>query len=294
MILCVIYRQPTNTSHKSDAPEFIDMISSITSKIEAIDGPTPDIHICGDFNIPHTPINETSYTPTTSCNKQLLNILNDFMMHFNLNQIVHIATHKDGNILDFLLTNTPDMIFDYQSTPTVHSDHFTIEVSTHMTFKNKNFKNFKPEKTFHNKFDNYNFHSENVNWENIKKDLQCIDWEETLNSISDPDEQYKTFLNECVAVIISNQVPQRKPNKPKRIIPRDRRILMRKRTKLKKRRQTKRITQALINIELKLQKSYIDERKGEKQRPPQKLKPIQNIFTPMPNNFQNTNQKLDH
>jgi len=29
MLLCVIYRQPTNSSHKSDAPEFIELVSAL-------------------------------------------------------------------------------------------------------------------------------------------------------------------------------------------------------------------------------------------------------------------------
>lgn len=47
---------------------------------------------------------------------------------------------------------------------------------------------------------------------------------------------------------------------------------MRKRTKLKKRRQTKRITQALIDIELKLQKSYTDERRDREAKATSKIK----------------------
>jgi len=53
MIVGILYRQPTNSLHKSDAPEFIDLISSIISKIETVEGCTPDLYICGDFNIPH-------------------------------------------------------------------------------------------------------------------------------------------------------------------------------------------------------------------------------------------------
>ena len=121
------------------------LISSITSKIETIEGCTPDILICGDFNIPHTLINNT-YTQAPSCDRQLLNILNDFMMHLNLNQTIHKPTHSNGNILDFLLTNNSDMIFDYQIVPTVHSDHHMVDVSTHMTFNRT--KNHETKKNY--------------------------------------------------------------------------------------------------------------------------------------------------
>ena len=70
VILGVVYRQPTNRIHKSEGPEFIQMLASITSKIDTISNCTPDIYICGDFNIPHTFTNDT-YTQTTSCDNQL-------------------------------------------------------------------------------------------------------------------------------------------------------------------------------------------------------------------------------
>jgi len=103
MIVGILYRQPTNSLHKSDAPEFIDLISSIISKIETVEGCTPDLYICGDFNIPHALVNQF-YAPTLSCNSSLLKILDDFTLQFNLNQLVHKPTHTNGNILDFLLT----------------------------------------------------------------------------------------------------------------------------------------------------------------------------------------------
>ena len=49
LILCMIYRQPTNNNHKSDAPEFSELIFSIQSKINSGEGCTPDLYICGDF-----------------------------------------------------------------------------------------------------------------------------------------------------------------------------------------------------------------------------------------------------
>ena len=248
------------------------MLASITSKIDTISNCTPDIYICGDFNIPHTFTNDT-YTQTTSCDNQLLYILTDFMMHLNLNQTIHKPTHKDGNILDFLLTNNPDMVFDYQVTPTIHSDHHMVQVETHMTF-DKTCKNFtKSKKTSHNKFDNFNFHSDKINWENIKKDLQNIDWRAILSPISDQDKQYNAFLDKCINVITENHVPSRMSKKStKIIIPRDRRVLMRKRLKLKKRKPTQKIHQKLIDIELELQESYSNERTNQETTATSKIK----------------------
>ena len=124
-LLCVIYRQPTNNNHKSDAPEFIELISALKEKIDGIQGCTPDVYILGDFNIPHTPtVHDQASIPTLHCNKQLLTVLHDFKTHMNINQIIHKPTHREGNILDFLLTNNTDSIFSYTCSPTIHSDHF--------------------------------------------------------------------------------------------------------------------------------------------------------------------------
>ena len=173
LVLCIVYRQPTNMKHKSDAPEFIEMISSIQSKIDAIGGCTPDLFISGDFNIPYTQnTTEDTYKPTTSCNKQLVNILIDFMTHFNLNQIIHKPTHSNGNILDFLLTNNSDSIFNYTSIPTIHSDHYIIFVTTHMTFTKQ--KKLVNKKKFNSQFDPYNFHSNKINWESLENELADI------------------------------------------------------------------------------------------------------------------------
>ena len=109
----------------------------------------------------------TKYVPADNCNKSLLKILDDFSLQFNLSQIVNKPTHTNGNILDFLLTNNTDMIFDYQSTPTIYLDHFNIEVVTHLSF-NKTI-NIDTEKIFNNEFDKFNFYSNKIDWENINK-----------------------------------------------------------------------------------------------------------------------------
>jgi len=180
ILLGIIYRQPTNVDHKSDAPEFDQLTSSITSEIETIQGCTPDIYICGDFNIPHTFKNET-FTPTTSCNRQLLKNLTDFTTNLNLNQVINKPTHSNGNILDFLLTNNSDSIFDYNVVPTMWSDHFFIDITTHMTFNNN--RRYQKEKTYTNsKFDNFNFHSNRIDWETIKKDFEKTDWQAILTN----------------------------------------------------------------------------------------------------------------
>ena len=125
------------------------------SCIETIEGITPAIYICGDFNIPHTIQNDT-YTPTPSCNKQLLKVLNDFTVLLNLNQMIHEPTHSSGNILDFLLTNNSESIFNYITTPTAISDHYIVDVTSHLSFAKTDNRN-RNSKNLNSAFDQFNF-----------------------------------------------------------------------------------------------------------------------------------------
>ena len=257
LILGVIYRQPTNILHKSTAPEFMELTSAMQEIIEKIEGNTPDIYLCGDFNIPHTIIND-SYTPSISCDKQLLDVLENFTLIINLNQIIHKPTHSNGNILDFLLTNNSDSIFNYISTPTVLSDHFIIDVTSHLSFcmtENKIDRN--NNKNLISAFDNFNFYYDRIDWATINDNFKDTDWLEILNPLeSDPDAQYDAFINQCINIISSNNVPSKIFSSKKKSKPRDRRILMRKRKKLRKRFNNPKTKENLVEIEVLLQKSF--------------------------------------
>jgi len=64
------------------------------------------------------------------------------------------------------------------------------------------------------------------------------DWHKILNPLdSDTDAQYDAFIEQCIFIISSNNVPPKIFSSKKKRKPRDRRILMRKRKKLRKRFQ---------------------------------------------------------
>ena len=148
--------------YQGDAPEFIELIAALKNKIDSIQGLTPDIYIFGEFNIPHTRTGHKS-VPTTNCNNQLLNTFQDFKTHMNINKIIHKPTHREGNILDFLMTNNTDSIFNYTCSPTVFSDHFIIDVTSNLNFANT--ADQAEKRNLVSKFHFYNFHSEKINWE---------------------------------------------------------------------------------------------------------------------------------
>ena len=292
LVIGVIYRQPTNQSHKSDAPEFVEMASAMQSCIETIEGITPDIYICGDFNIPHTIQNDT-YTPTPSCNKQLLKVLNDFTVLLNLNQMIHEPTHSSGNILDFLLTNNSDSIFNYITTSTALSDHYIVDVTSHLSLTKTDNRN-RNSKNLNSAFDQFNFYSNKIDWEIINEDFKNTDWHSILTPLdSDPDTQYETFINKCINIISSNDVPPKIfKNHSKKLIPRDRRILMRKRKKLRKRFSSRKTAKKLVEIEFLLQNSFTRERDKKETKATAKIKSNPKYFYSYANRFSKSKPKV--
>ena len=292
LVIGVIYRQPTNQLHKSDAPEFVEMASAMQSCIQTIEGITPDIYICGDFNIPHTIQNDT-YTPTPSCNKQLLKVLNDFTVLLNLNQMILEPTHSSGNILDFLLTNNSESIFNYISTPTALSDHYIVDVTSHLSFTKTDNRN-RNSKNLNSAFDQFNFYSNKIDWEIINEDFRNTDWHSILSPLdSDPDTQYETFINKCINIISSNNVPPKIfKNHNKKLIPRDRQILMRKRKKLRKRFSSCKTTKKLVEIEFLLQNSFTRERDKKETQATAKIKSNPKYFYSYANRFSKSKPKV--
>ena len=85
-----------------------------------------DIIIAGDFNCPD--INWSSLTGVTSNSVSLCNTL----YSKNLIQLVTTPTHKQGNILDIVLTNLPDRIINLSTDPdrcSSMSDHLLLSFS---------------------------------------------------------------------------------------------------------------------------------------------------------------------
>ena len=76
----------------------------------------------GDFNAPD--INWSSLC----CNSHYSTSSCDFVFAYNLSQVIQIPTHTGGNILDIVLTNTPEAVFNVNVAPfsPLRSDHFAV------------------------------------------------------------------------------------------------------------------------------------------------------------------------
>ena len=259
LLIALVYRQPDdpNKVHRSQSYEFSQAINKIESSIDSIEG-TPNLIVCGDFNLPN--MNWAEGLPHASQN-QLASVILSFQSRQLLLQMINKPTHKAGNILDLIFTNNKQLFNEINCVPTSQSDHFIIDVSTH--FKSHFSKYSQNKRTFFNTFDSLNFFSEEVNWEVIQSELRSHDWISELNQFDNVEDKLNHFIH-ISETIATSHVPKKKlAGSKKRIIPRDRKILMRRRRKVVKQlitvtspsRKTK-LNSELVEIELKLQVSY--------------------------------------
>ena len=105
ILICIVYRQPDDSrhGHKSTNEEFKDIIGRIRTTILDIPGRTPDIILCGDFNLPHVQWPHGEIKGSALHDERLmLEELKELMGEFYLKQLIETPTHKDGNMLDLL------------------------------------------------------------------------------------------------------------------------------------------------------------------------------------------------
>ena len=185
----------------------------------------------------------------------------DFQVKHFLTQLVKKPTHKAGNTLDLVFTNNRHLFGEISTSKTIFSDHHHVEVSTY--FKSHFTRSQNSTRSFSNIFDSLNFFSEDVNWEELESSLQQVDWPSEFVD-KNPDEQFNHFVATCEN-IAQLHVPLKRSTAPKRKskIPRDRRILMRRRTKINKQlakhqppSKRQQLINELVDIELKFQESY--------------------------------------
>lgn len=259
LVICVIYRQPDDPvgQHQSKAYQLSQAITKIENMLEELQG-TPNIIFCGDFNIPNT--NWSEIESDQSKDNSLATVIKSFQTKHLLNQMVHKPTHKSGNILDLIFTNNKQLFNEIHVIPTTRSDHHIIEVATH--FKSHFSRSQKTIRQFSNIFDSLNFFSDDVDWAKMKTELQSHDWNQAFSEINDPVDKLNHLIKTCEVTSSANVPKKRVSISKKSKIPRDRRILMRRRRKITKRLPNttnktiiNKLSAELIEIEMKLQQS---------------------------------------
>ena len=275
IVIIVVYRQPDdlNGGHRSTHKEFKAALGEIRKSLENLPSPSPDILLCGDFNLPH--ISWPEAIPTKKATKEVRIMLEDLeeitSEHFLL-QYITKPTHKDGNTLDLCFTNNAALIHSFQCDFTITSHHSIVTCRTSLkasaSSNETTFRNPVSEDGPGSVFDSLNFFSDEANWFGLEQKLKGIRWTEVLGDPdkSDPAQMMEKFILTC-AKESKDFIPKRKITENERKkssrIPRVRRNLMRRRTKVNKKLDTpvtptqkQKLTAELIDIEKNLQLSY--------------------------------------
>ena len=274
LLLSAVYRQTDDTIHgwPSKLPELTQGITRLRKCLNELPNPTPTIIIGGDFNFPHAIWPSGTAGPGAPKEESdMITYMSEFAENFHLVQCIPMqATHKAGNMLDLMYTNSTDIIHSINSSavPTIYSDHFIIEFTTTMgtsTTRNTVQPNVKPD----NIFDCLNFFSNDTKWEELEEHLKDHNWKEEFNEHNGHNsEQMLSKVLEVSGEYSKIYVPEKTTfNSHKEKIPRHRVQLMRHRTRCNKQLKNPRSIihkQNLINelreIEKTLQKSYRNQR----------------------------------
>ena len=211
-----MYWQPNDSKggNISSAAELRTTISEVTKICDSLPTPTPDIIIAGDLNLP----------------KALW--IFPYNGYFLTQQILD-PTHRAGNILDIILTNNPDLINSYEVIPTSPiSSHYLIKCTTFLSTRLPTFSISSIEES---QFDRINLFSEKTNWEKIESNLSNVDWDSSFAGLS-ATQMLDKLITTCEEAVKDNApAKKKKHNNSFPFVPRHRKILMRKRTKIRRR-----------------------------------------------------------
>lgn len=257
ILLCCMYRPP-----RCSTENMLEVLRIIEHEARKLGAPEPTIIINGDFNFPDIQWNDTTIYGGTAEDRLQANSLFTMMESLMLKQIIHIPT-RGNNILDLFLTNDEDLISDVRAEDIDISDHRLMVVETTLNTK----KQTQNDTANTDGFQSMNFFHDSIDWKAINDGISNIDWQGEMNGLT-ASEMYELFTSKLLNICIPH-VPGKRPLKS-HSIPRDRKVLMRKRTKLIKRlpeaenRNT--IKQKLERIEMELAQSYEREAQQEEQR----------------------------
>ena len=145
----------------------------------------------------------------------------------------------------------------------------------------------------------FNFFDENINWDVINETLKLHDWVSEFEGLQ-PCEKFDRFISICYQ-LCEKFVPKRKLSKrgKRRRLPRERRILIRRRSKIHKRlqRTTNKVKQIklrdeLVSIERKLQDSYKDTSSEEEEKAVKAIKRNRKYFFTYARKFNKVRAKV--
>ena len=302
LYITTIYRQPDDPvgNHRSTDKEFQEAIEKLKTSLSSLPSPSPNVIFCGDFNIPHSswPLGSAT-TCASTMEKEMLDSLYALSNNHFLNQYITDPTHVCGGVLDLLFCNNDSIIHSYNILQPLRStsDHFVVEVNTHLFSKTSLTEEDKPERS--SPFDCLNFYSNDIDWEGMSEAIS-----DRLNNASlqnlHPNERLGAYMKIFTEVAF-RFVPAKKTSRCGSFtkIPRERRILMRKRRKLLQRLESlssskpiEKIREKLIKVEMLLQQSHRDGSSRKEQLAVKAIKTNPKYFFSYAKQFSTTRSKI--
>ena len=229
LIIAGIYRPPNAPTKKFE--ECLQQIKSFKENYAEA-----NLLILGDMNLKYIDWNnETIMKPSnikqccTSEERASSNTLLDFINENLMIQMVHENTRQDKSVLDLVLTDNQDIIFDIKVEKNhLDTDHDTVTCQLlHSSLPNHSNTEMGTEKK---SFDQFNF--EKADWTKINEELSLIKWNEVFTEDMSI-ESMCSELEEKLLLCSVKYCPERKRTTKNSNIPRNRLKLIRKRKKLK-------------------------------------------------------------
>ena len=268
MVVINVYRPPT-----ASTMDFVPVMDSLREKFLALNDTSLTLFVCGDFNMPRTDWDVGQTVGATGEERRQASHLLAFRDDLLLNQIIEVPT-RERNILDLVFTNDVDMVMKVDVEDSIMTDHRIILVSL-MTGSEVS-PGRRPQTR--DGLNNRNFYHSSTDWDKMVAELAAVSWSEVFRGL-DLDDKYHAFIEKVEDICTRFTPPRSGSGKGYKRIPRDRRILMKKRAKLNKRllnsrgdTERDRIKAIIKEIQVKLSESHMDELKRNESEAVQAIK----------------------
>lgn len=195
---------------------------------------TRETIITGDFNVPQCEWDFSNKALLGPKKNAKVEIISEMMETLLLSQHVHGPTRQD-NILDLVMTNNADMVNEIEITPTIHSDHNLIIISTNISTPSN-----APDQ--HRNIPYADINLQKTNWEKVNQYLSLINWHEEMQNCN-AEECWQIISDHLDKTLYRNSPLKPTPAARRKRITKEhshRQRLMRRRTKVVK--QIKRYT----------------------------------------------------
>ena len=264
-ILITIYRPPT-----ANLNAFNKVLSNIKLTLEKFDK-IPRVIWTGDLNFPIIDWKTLNVSGGSTDSQLQAWALLRIMDEYQLEQCVDAAT-RGRNILDLYITNDEDHILKIEVEDTLISDHRILNIYTRIR-PGRREETCVREECELNKL---NFRDKDINWTKVAENISSYNLETKCQNLN-AEGTYECIIK-CLTEACMGVVPERKKPKAK-LIPRDRRVLMRRRKRLNKQIQNSKnprkieiIQKKVMDVENALKESYNKEADEDETRAVNQIK----------------------